>query len=460
MECYAIYDESISAFFSGSGGGVVIVMIWLIQIILSGYTSLSDRLGPDNPSNQNRFIALNVMECLVYSGAASNLYHSRKIQLIDVLILNGSLGIFHLGHVLFFLNPWLCYHGLYGAIHAALCIGTPLLAFNVSSSHAASGSDPSEGDDPSLATDWQSVRQVEIGCVGLLCCLWYSLETHVVVWKRHRFRFEQHQDCFFVMLCFGYADVWNVMAKCSKAYDSRAFCVNRTFHCNYFKFYTARFSFTLFLTFSGTVFVNCRFIARWLVIDVTVLKTFIVYSMSNKIIFASMSVFLMFGGCIFARSVPSEFPFDTTTKSNNSHNEDQTTAPLLNERNPGDDEPLTNRVPSSSDSSDSGFGWSWRNLIPRHFGEFFEVFVFFMELKWHYEIEESIAAVGHRISNDLSKNNMDQMEMTETDSGGSETTEVDSRLATAKYLQYYLNAMAPLYGIHSIKPDLSKIQNF
>lgn len=214
MECYAIYDESISAFFSGSGGGVVIVMIWLIQIILSGYTSLSDCLGPDNPSNQNRCIALNVMECLVYSGAASNLYHSEKIQLIDVLILNGSLGIFHLGHVLFFLNPWLCYHGLYGAFHAALCIGTPLLAFNLSSSHAASGRDPSEGDDPSLATDWQSVRQVEIGCVGLLCCLWYSLETHVVVWKRHRFRFEQHQDCFFVLLCFGYADIWNVLAKC------------------------------------------------------------------------------------------------------------------------------------------------------------------------------------------------------------------------------------------------------
>lgn len=85
MECYAIYDESISAFFSGSGGGVVIVMIWLIQIILSGYTSLSDCLGPDNPSNQNRCIALNVMECLVYSGAASNLYHSEKVWRCGIL---------------------------------------------------------------------------------------------------------------------------------------------------------------------------------------------------------------------------------------------------------------------------------------------------------------------------------------------------------------------------------------
>lgn len=79
MECFAIYDESISSFFSGSGGAVVIFMIWLIQFILSGYTSLSDRLGPDKPSNQNRFIALNVMEGLVCAGAASNLYHSNSV---------------------------------------------------------------------------------------------------------------------------------------------------------------------------------------------------------------------------------------------------------------------------------------------------------------------------------------------------------------------------------------------
>ncbi len=79
VECFAIYDESISAFFSGSGGGVVIFMIWLIHIIFSGYTSLSDRFGPDKPSNQNRLIALNVMECTVYSGAATNLYHASQV---------------------------------------------------------------------------------------------------------------------------------------------------------------------------------------------------------------------------------------------------------------------------------------------------------------------------------------------------------------------------------------------
>lgn len=139
-----------------------------------------------------------------------------QIQLADVLLLNGSLGIFHSGHVLFFMNPWLLYHGLYGVIHGALSVGIPILvAFNLNSSYAASGSHPSVEDDPSArSTDWKSISWVEIGCLGLLCCLWYSLETHVVVTKRHRFRFEQHQDCFFVMLCFAYADVWNVFAKC------------------------------------------------------------------------------------------------------------------------------------------------------------------------------------------------------------------------------------------------------
>lgn len=139
-----------------------------------------------------------------------------QIQLVDVLLLNGSLGIFHSGHALFFMNPWLLYHGLYGVVYAALSVGIPiLLAFNLNSSYAASGSDLSVEDDPSArSTDWKSISWVEIACLGWLCCLWYSLETHAVVTKRHRFRFERHQDCFFVMLCFAYADVWNVFAKC------------------------------------------------------------------------------------------------------------------------------------------------------------------------------------------------------------------------------------------------------
>ena len=133
--------------------------------------------------------------------------------MIDILLLNGSLAAFYFGHVLFFCNPWVCYHGLYGAFYGVLCFGSTLVAFNLSSSYPTSGGDPSN-DDPSAAgpANWQSV---ELACVGLLCCFWYSLETHVVVSKRHRFRFEHHhQDCFFVILCFAYADVWNATAKC------------------------------------------------------------------------------------------------------------------------------------------------------------------------------------------------------------------------------------------------------
>lgn len=82
-----------------------------------------------------------------------------------------------------------------------------------------------------------------------------------------------------------------------------------------------------------------------------------------------------------------------------------------------------------------------------------------MELKWHHEIEDVIAAVGDRISDDLQKS-MDEIETTEMDGGGIEINEVDKSFARAKYLQFYLNAMAPLYGGHSMKAELSKILNF
>ena len=79
-ECYAIYDEAVSAFFSGSAGAVVIFMIWLIQVIFSGYTSFSERFGPEKPSNRSRLIALSLMECIVYAGAATNLYHANQVS--------------------------------------------------------------------------------------------------------------------------------------------------------------------------------------------------------------------------------------------------------------------------------------------------------------------------------------------------------------------------------------------
>lgn len=132
-----------------------------------------------------------------------------------MLLLNGSISIYHSGHVFFFFNPWFGYHGLYGICFSALCVASPLAAFHLSLSfNNATSGDTSTYDDLSTAVDWQS--GVEIVCVCcLLVCFWYSLETHVVVRKRHRFRLEQHEDYFYVMLCFAYADVWNVVAKCN-----------------------------------------------------------------------------------------------------------------------------------------------------------------------------------------------------------------------------------------------------
>jgi hypothetical protein len=61
-----------------------------------------------------------------------------------------------------------------------------------------------------------------------------------------------------------------------------------------------------------------------------------------------------------------------------------------------------------------------------------------MELKWHYEIEDAIAAVGHRINSDHYPK--------EIDATKSISVEVfEHFLDRTKYLKYYLNAMAPVY---------------
>jgi hypothetical protein len=79
-----------------------------------------------------------------------------------------------------------------------------------------------------------------------------------------------------------------------------------------------------------------------------------------------------------------------------------------------------------------------------------------MELKWHYEIEDAIAAVGHRIDNgDHHPKDIDH-----TKSIGDEAEYVDAKviehlLDRAKYLKYYLNAMAPVYGYHK-KSEISR----
>jgi len=75
-----------------------------------------------------------------------------------------------------------------------------------------------------------------------------------------------------------------------------------------------------------------------------------------------------------------------------------------------------------------------------------------MELKWHFEIEDAIAAVGHRINGDHYPKEMLPL--------GDEAEDVDDKviehlLDRAKYLKYYLKAMAPVYGYRR-KSELSR----
>jgi hypothetical protein len=124
------------------------------------------------------------------------------------MIATGGLGAFQLGHVLFFIRM-IRYHAGYGALYAGLCIVIPLVAFNISwiSSYTSGDNSDDTNDDESI---------LPLGLVGaisaLICSLWYVLETHVVLNGRHRFRFGPH-DGFFILLCFCYADVWNVISK-------------------------------------------------------------------------------------------------------------------------------------------------------------------------------------------------------------------------------------------------------
>lgn len=47
--------------------------------------------------------------------------------------------------------------------------------------------------------------------------------------------------------------------------------------------------------------------------------------------------------------------------------------------------------------SGPGSRWSWRNLLPSHFGEFFELFAFLMHSVWHHQLETSIESLGEEI---------------------------------------------------------------
>ncbi len=44
-------------------------------------------------------------------------------------------------------------------------------------------------------------------------------------------------------------------------------------------------------------------------------------------------------------------------------------------------------------------GFPWKNLIPNHFGEFFEIFAFIIHRKWHHEIIEAVETVGYEVEN-------------------------------------------------------------
>lgn len=73
-----MYDLSISIFFSGNGGLVVITMTLLIQLILSAYFSSAS--GPDSPSHQSHFILLALMEGLIWAGSVAHLYHIHMVK--------------------------------------------------------------------------------------------------------------------------------------------------------------------------------------------------------------------------------------------------------------------------------------------------------------------------------------------------------------------------------------------
>lgn len=52
---------------------------------------------------------------------------------------------------------------------------------------------------------------------------------------------------------------------------------------------------------------------------------------------------------------------------------------------------------SESGHASNGFSFGLRNLIPNHFGEFFEIFAFIIHRKWHHEIIEAVETVGHDV---------------------------------------------------------------
>lgn len=108
---------------------------------------------------------------------------------------NAALGAFQLGHVLFFFNPWLDYNALYGLLYGVAVVASVL---TVNWTYY-------RGD----AWTWTTTAGAVASCAG---CAWYSLETHALVARK---RLRAPADCFFVIVCFSYADVWHALSKCT-----------------------------------------------------------------------------------------------------------------------------------------------------------------------------------------------------------------------------------------------------
>ena len=238
-------DDSIKAFFAGQGGVVVVVMTLIISFIISGYMSLSDRCSPDNPSNRGHLITLTLMEAILWSGITVHLFHIDQVRnikvghrfhnqdewnphilplfedlqhyMMDVAVFNSSMAVFFIFHILFFFNDRYSYHMLYGILLASLCTAVPITIVNVMNSH-----EEIEGD---FLGGHRTFTITTIATCMWICCVWYSVETHLVVRHCHRYTFN---SCIFLVLCIAYFDVWNIISKCkctfSKPFIKNAQC--------------------------------------------------------------------------------------------------------------------------------------------------------------------------------------------------------------------------------------------
>lgn len=85
-ECFAIYDESVSAFFGGASGLVVVGAVWLVQMTLAASAS-----APDPALDRQRLVGIVALECVVHAGAAANVYHSYDVRRSGVAISRQTL---------------------------------------------------------------------------------------------------------------------------------------------------------------------------------------------------------------------------------------------------------------------------------------------------------------------------------------------------------------------------------